>query len=113
MQHYGPDSYNKNFIYRGDDWLFCQRWELLFEQRASVDLAQVITWNDYGESHYVGPVEGAQPNSQAWTDGFAHDGSTVFDLRPMFLSYLVTYRLAGSHAILYHGIQDRDISHHR
>ena len=27
---------------------------------------------DYGESHYVGPVKGSQPNSQAWVDGFAH-----------------------------------------
>lgn len=27
---------------------------------------------DYGESHYVGPIKGAQPNSQAWVDGFPH-----------------------------------------
>jgi len=28
---------------------------------------------DYGESHYVGPIKGAQPNSQAWVDGFPHE----------------------------------------
>ena len=28
---------------------------------------------DYGESHYIGPIKGAQPNSQAWVDGFPHD----------------------------------------
>lgn len=28
---------------------------------------------DYGESHYIGPIKGAQPNSEAWVDGFPHD----------------------------------------
>ena len=27
---------------------------------------------DYGESHYMAPVRGAQPNSEAWVDGFPH-----------------------------------------
>ena len=25
-----------------------------------------------GESHYIGPIKGAQPNSHAWVDGFPH-----------------------------------------
>ena len=29
---------------------------------------------DYGESSYIGPIEGDQPNSQAWTNSFPHDG---------------------------------------
>ena len=28
---------------------------------------------DYGESHYIGPIKGAQPNSQAWVDGYPHE----------------------------------------
>lgn len=39
------------------------------------DVVQVISWNDYGESHYVCPevgVRGAQPGSEAWTDGMDH-----------------------------------------
>lgn len=28
---------------------------------------------DYGESHYLAPVRGAQPQSQGWVDGFPHD----------------------------------------
>ena len=58
--------------------------------REQVNIVQVISWNgeltywhiclraahnsflDYGESHYIGPIEGAQPNSQAWVDGFDH-----------------------------------------
>ena len=27
---------------------------------------------DYGESHYIGPIKGAQPNSEAWVNGFEH-----------------------------------------
>lgn len=27
---------------------------------------------DYGESSYIGPIDGAQPNSQSWVDGFDH-----------------------------------------
>ncbi|KAK0459196.1 glycoside hydrolase family 71 protein, partial [Desarmillaria tabescens] len=70
--HYGTDSWNKNWIYRGDDWLFVRRWEQLISTREQIDIVQVISWNDYGESHYIGPIKGAQPNSQAWVDGFPH-----------------------------------------
>ncbi|KAJ3504028.1 hypothetical protein NLJ89_g8158 [Agrocybe chaxingu] len=70
--HYGPDSWNKNWIYRGDDWLFIKRWEQLISMRDRIDIAQIISWNDYGESHYIGPIKGAQPNSQAWVDGYPH-----------------------------------------
>ncbi|KAG9222501.1 hypothetical protein CCMSSC00406_0002836 [Pleurotus cornucopiae] len=72
--HYGPESFNKNWIYRSDDWLFARRWEDIIANRDRVDIAEVITWNDYGESHYIGPIEGAQPNSQAWVNGFDHQG---------------------------------------
>ncbi|KAL0955708.1 hypothetical protein HGRIS_001928 [Hohenbuehelia grisea] len=70
--HYGPDTWNKNWIYRADDWLYVRRWKQLIELRNRIDIAQIITWNDYGESHYIGPIHGAQPNSQAWVDGFDH-----------------------------------------
>lgn len=70
--HYGEDSWNKNWIYRGDDWLFVRRWEQLMAMRDKVDIVQVISWNDYGESHYIGPIKGAQPNSQAGVDGYPH-----------------------------------------
>lgn len=71
--HYGPDTWNKNWIYRADDWLFVQRWEQLIEMRDSINFVQVISWNDYGESHYIGPIKGTQPDSQAWVDGYPHE----------------------------------------
>lgn len=39
------------------------------------DMVEIITWNDYGESHYIGPIKGAQPMSNAWVDGFDHTGT--------------------------------------
>ncbi|TFK58573.1 glycoside hydrolase [Pluteus cervinus] len=72
--HYGQDSYNKNFVFLSDQHLYAKRWESLISTRDQVDIVQVLTWNDYGESHYVGPIKGAQPNSQAWVDGMDHTG---------------------------------------
>ncbi|KAL5638379.1 hypothetical protein ACGC1H_005156 [Rhizoctonia solani] len=70
--HYGPDSFNKNWIYRSDDWLYNTRWDQLIRSRDKIDIVQIVSWNDYGESHYIGPIQGAQPNSNAWVDGFDH-----------------------------------------
>ena len=65
---------------------------MLVSQHSQVDIVQIVTWNgaanlylfmlfasytisaDYGESSYIGPIEGDQPNSQAWTNQFPHDG---------------------------------------
>ncbi|KDQ23206.1 glycoside hydrolase family 71 protein [Pleurotus ostreatus PC15] len=69
--HYGF-PYNKNFIFRGDDWLLATRMEQLVQNRNEIGLVEVITWNDYGESHYVGPIHGDQPGSEEWVNGFDH-----------------------------------------
>lgn len=37
------------------------------------DIIQVISWNDHGESHAIAPVLGAQPGSEAWTNGMGHE----------------------------------------
>ncbi|KAF5342756.1 hypothetical protein D9757_014508 [Collybiopsis confluens] len=92
--HFGKDSFNKNFLYVADQHLFSKRWESLIVAQAprgndtdptnasaspepsianQVDIVEIISWNDYGESHYVGPIKGAQPpGSEAWTDGLNH-----------------------------------------
>ncbi|KAF9556741.1 hypothetical protein CPC08DRAFT_736978 [Agrocybe pediades] len=71
--HYGPDTYNKNFVYLSDQHLYSKRWDSLIASRDNIDLVQVLTWNDYGESHYVGPIKGALPlNSEKWTTGMNH-----------------------------------------
>ncbi|KAG8939414.1 hypothetical protein FRC04_006611 [Tulasnella sp. 424] len=44
--------------------------EDIIAHRSSVDLVEIITWNDYDESHYIGPIGKDQPISNAWVDGF-------------------------------------------
>ncbi|KAH6912693.1 glycoside hydrolase family 71 protein [Coprinopsis sp. MPI-PUGE-AT-0042] len=70
--HYGQDTFNKNWIYLSDQHLYSKRWESLVETRDQLDIVQILTWNDYGESHYIGPIKGAQPKSEAWTEGMPH-----------------------------------------
>ncbi|KAF9070679.1 glycoside hydrolase [Rhodocollybia butyracea] len=92
--HFGQNSFNKNFLYLADQHLYSKRWESLISAQAplgddadptnttsaqpiapQVDIVELITWNDYGESHYLGPIEGALPaGSEAWTDGMNHTG---------------------------------------
>jgi len=86
--HYGATSFNKNFIYRADDWLLAQRWELLITNRAQIPFAEVITWNDYGESHYIGPIEGSNPMQQDWVNGYDHLG--WLDLTQYYLTAFKT-----------------------
>lgn len=73
--HYSQSTLNKNFIYSSDEHLFATRWENLMNIRDSVDIVEIISWNDYGESHYVGPSNtGAAPADTTWLDGFDHTG---------------------------------------
>ncbi|KAK3296406.1 glycosyl hydrolase family 71-domain-containing protein, partial [Chaetomium fimeti] len=45
--------WEKNWLWRGDN-LWFDRWqEVLYVQPEWV---QIISWNDYGESHYIGPI---------------------------------------------------------
>lgn len=48
--------------------------------RGQVDIVQIISWNDFGESHYIGPINGDQPGSQAWVNGFNHTGELSYVL---------------------------------
>ncbi|QQK43472.1 Alpha-1,3-glucanase, putative [Penicillium digitatum] len=46
-------GYKKNWMWRGDH-LWHDRWqEVLFVQP---EFVEIISWNDYGESHYIGPL---------------------------------------------------------
>ncbi|WVO19777.1 uncharacterized protein IAS62_001067 [Cryptococcus decagattii] len=71
--HFGASSWNKNWLYRSDDWLYCTRWEDIIAMRDNVKMTEILTWNDYGESSYIGPIDGALPaGSETFVDGFTH-----------------------------------------
>lgn len=65
-------GWNKNWIYRSDDWLLATRFEQLIALRGKLDLVELISWNDYGESHYLGPEGKDLAFSGGWTTGFPH-----------------------------------------
>lgn len=64
----------KNWVYKSDD-LLTTRWEQLVSLQP--DFIEIVTWNDYGESSYIGQISGATPydgeiNSSSWTYGYDH-----------------------------------------
>ncbi|KAI9759632.1 MAG: hypothetical protein M4579_002200 [Chaenotheca gracillima] len=65
-------QYNKNWIRRGDD-LWYDRWQQVLEVQPQ--LVEIITWNDYGESHYIGPIRdaGIVPGAEWYVDNMPHD----------------------------------------
>lgn len=44
---------SKNWVFPSGDLLFT-RWNEVLQQ--GFPMIEIVTWNDYGESHYVGPL---------------------------------------------------------
>ncbi|OOF96081.1 glycoside hydrolase family 71 protein [Aspergillus carbonarius ITEM 5010] len=72
--HFGQEvSYSKNWVFPSD-LLWYNRW---FE---ILDLAprfvEIVTWNDYGESHYIAPLSSPHTDdgSSKWVMDMPHDG---------------------------------------
>ncbi|KAL5332312.1 glycosyl hydrolase family 71-domain-containing protein [Aspergillus crustosus] len=72
LQHF-----NKSWVWRGDD-LWYDRWQQIL--LLDPEFVEILTWNDYGESHYIGPVhEEAETALRAagapydYVDGRPHD----------------------------------------
>lgn len=75
-------GFNKNWLWRGDD-LWFHRWRDVHVMKPA--LVQIITWNDWGECHYIGPLrpgtygaftEGKSPYNYA--ENMDHDGWRLF-----------------------------------
>lgn len=65
-------NWNKNFLYKGES-LWIDRWNQILDLKP--DMVEIITWNDYGESHYIGPIhEGGVPSgSMRYVKDVSHD----------------------------------------
>ncbi|KAF7586515.1 hypothetical protein BBP40_008775 [Aspergillus hancockii] len=75
-------GFDKNWVWRGDD-LWYDRWQEVISFQP--EFVQIISWNDYGESHYIGPLHknaykafdrGEAPFNYAL--GMPHDGWRTF-----------------------------------
>ena len=66
--HYGSEvAYSKNWVFPSD-LLWYNRWmEIL---RLAPQYVEIITWNDYGESHYIGPLSSPHydDGNSKWTN---------------------------------------------
>jgi hypothetical protein len=93
-------GFGKNWMWRGDD-LWYDRWQQVIQ--IAPEFVEIITWNDYGESHYIGPLrtddfglfgDGGAPFNYA--DGYPHDGWRAF------LPYVIdTYKTGTAPAITF------------
>ncbi|KAJ8061682.1 hypothetical protein OCU04_009483 [Sclerotinia nivalis] len=73
-------KFHKNWLWRGDD-LWYDRWEEIHFWQP--DLVEIISWNDYGESHYVGPIDDTTMDAMAsapynYALGMDHDPWLLF-----------------------------------
>jgi glucan endo-1,3-alpha-glucosidase len=41
--HFPVNGWNKNWIYRGDDWLYCTRWEDIIAMRSQVKMTEIVS----------------------------------------------------------------------
>ncbi|KAJ7697830.1 glycosyl hydrolase family 71-domain-containing protein [Mycena rosella] len=74
---------DKNRILRSDDWLLNSRWEQLIAMRNTLTFVEMVTWNDFGESDYFGPVRIDQPAGTTWADGYPH--TAWFDMSQYYI----------------------------
>ncbi|KAE8351746.1 glycosyl hydrolase family 71-domain-containing protein [Aspergillus coremiiformis] len=79
-------QWEKNWLWRGDD-LWHHRWKQVIELQPP--LVQILTWNDYGEAHYIGPIyeSGLPEGSSRYIDNHPHDA-----WRTLLPHYIDEYR---------------------
>lgn len=74
--HYGLEvSYSKNWVFPSN-LLWYDRWTSIISQPSPPQYIEILTWNDYGESHYIGPLSSphSDDGNSKWTNDMPHDG---------------------------------------
>ncbi|KAG8362182.1 hypothetical protein FVEN_g18 [Fusarium venenatum] len=72
--HYGPEvDWAKNWVFPSGS-LFFDRWNQVLQR--GFDMIEILTWNDYGESHYIGPLKSKHNDDGAskWANDMPHNG---------------------------------------
>ncbi|KAE8379600.1 glycoside hydrolase [Aspergillus bertholletiae] len=77
-------GFDKNWVWASDN-LWYDRWEEVISFQP--EFVQIISWNDFGESHYIGPLHDDNANYESFSRGEApfnyaknmpHDGWRTF-----------------------------------
>ncbi|WVQ73398.1 hypothetical protein IAR50_002970 [Cryptococcus sp. DSM 104548] len=78
--HFGTEvSYAKNWVFKGET-LWKDRWDQVLQMGSRVNFVEIITWNDYGESHHIGPYDTphTDDSSSLWASGLDHTAMLDF-----------------------------------
>lgn len=89
--HYGDwVSYRKNWVFRSSD-LWFTRWNEILT--LGPRFIEIVTWNDYGESAYVGPLKGQHYDDghSKWVNDMPHGGWLE-----MAKPYIAAYKAGGT-----------------
>lgn len=69
-------KWGKNWLWRGDD-LWHDRWQEVVRLQPAV--VEILSWNDFGEAHYIGPIHGgAVPDGARYVEDMPHEGWLKF-----------------------------------
>ncbi|KAB5528024.1 putative alpha-1,3-glucanase/mutanase [Coniochaeta sp. 2T2.1] len=82
--HFGPEvPYSKNWVFPSD-LLWYNRWNEILSLKPR--FLEIVTWNDYGESHYIGPLMSPHfdDGNSKWTNDMPHGG--WLDMAKPFIS---------------------------
>ncbi|KIR70458.1 mutanase [Cryptococcus deuterogattii CA1014] len=80
LTHFGAEvSYSKNWVFKSET-LWKDRWDEILRLGSRLDFIEIVTWNDYGESHYIGPYNTphTDDSSSAWAAGLDHTAMLDF-----------------------------------
>ncbi|KAJ7087975.1 putative alpha-1,3-glucanase/mutanase [Mycena belliarum] len=72
--HFGPEvPYSKNWVFPGG-LLWYIRWREILDLQPN--FVELVTWNDYGESHYIGPLSSMHTDDggSKWVNDMPHLG---------------------------------------
>ncbi|KAI9039615.1 glycoside hydrolase family 71 protein [Aspergillus affinis] len=98
-------GYDKNWLWRSDH-LWYDRWQEIMSIKPLPEFVQIISWNDYGESHYIGPVH---ENSMAAFDIGKAPYNYVLDMPHdgwrLFLPYVIDTYKNGIATVTHEGLQ--------
>lgn len=79
----------KNWVYSNDD-LYTTRWDNIIAEQP--DFVEIISWNDYGESHYIGDIAGSLPydsngvSSSSWAYSPQFDHTALGSLTQYYIT---------------------------
>ncbi|KAI1162698.1 carbohydrate-binding module family 24 protein [Nemania serpens] len=95
-------GYSKHWVWRGDD-LWFDRWQQVLQIQP--EFVEIITWNDYGESHYIGPLHDSEYGLFTYGQApFNYAANMPHDGWRDFLPYLIQQYKTGSATISKEGL---------